>query len=243
MANQVFNLIQQQKRAQRQRPIALVRNLLIVLGLLGMLGQIVLAFSSRNSGAEGEDASAKSGAPVLLNTANPPTAPVLQLSKPTSIEQAFGRSLLTGVQVEDVPRDPLASLAIDRRWDAGMPPAVYKAPADLPAQPASDEVREPPRPAKAGEIRDDEYEDLPVEARKRVVVAQKLYKKARELMEAVVPNHPDWSAKQREAAELLKNARDELYQALAEAPGSRALLDLMQQVKADLYACNKHRLK
>ncbi len=120
---------------------------------------------------------------------------------------------------------------------------AFRAALKASAQPASDEVREPPRPAKAGEIRDDEYEDLPVEARKRVVAAQKLYKQARELMEAVVPNHPDWSAKQREAAELLKNARDELYQALAEAPGSRALLDLMQQVKADLYACNKHRLK
>jgi len=243
MANQVFNLIQQQKRAQRQRPIALVRNVLIALGVLGMLGQVALAFTSRKSDSEGVDLVSNAGAPVLLNTATPPVAPVLQLSKPSSIEQAFGRSQLTGEQVEDVPRDPLASLEIDRRFDAGMPPAVYKAPADLPAQPASDEVREPPRAPKGAEIREDEFADLPEGARKRVSAAQTLYKQARELMDAVVPNHPEWSAKQRDAAELLKKARDELYQALAEAPGSRALLDLMQQVKADLYACNKHRLK
>jgi hypothetical protein len=145
--------------------------------------------------------------------------------------------------VEDVPRDPLAALNIERRWDMGMPPSVYRAPPDLPAQPAGDEVREPPKQATPREITADEFADLPSEARKYVEAAQKLYKQAQVLMEAVAPNHPDWSSKQGEAAETLKKARDQMYQALNVAPDSRALLDLMQQIKADLYACNKHRLK
>lgn len=242
MANSIFNLIQEQKRAQRQRPIAMARNLIIALGVVALIAQVAMAALSKNKPEESLGGESQ-GTPVVLNTASPPQAPVLQLSKPASIEQPFGRTLLTGVQVEDVPRDPLLALNVERRWDSGAPAPIYKAPADLPAQPATDEVREPPRPAKPSEIPQSELSDLPAEARKRVESAQKLHKQARELMEAVAPNHPDWSAKQREAADLLKRARDDLYVALNEAPGSRVLLDLMQQVKADLYACNKHRLK
>ncbi len=242
MANQVFNLIQQQKRAERQRPIAIVRNLIIALGVVGMLSLIAMGALSRDK-PQGEDGVAKSGAPVVLNTAAPPMAPLLQLSKPISIEQPFGRSLLTGALVEDVPRDPLAGLNFERRWDMGMPPSVYRAPADLPAQPAGDEVREPPKQTTPREIPADEFEGLPAAARKHVETAQKLYQQAQKLIEAVAPNHPEWSSKQGEAAEILKKARDEMYQALSLAPDSRPLLDLMQQIKADLYACNKHRLK
>lgn len=243
MANQVFTLIQQQKRAQRQRPIAMVRNAIIALGALALLAQVMLAFLARGQETPAEGETPKGAAPVVLNTALPPVAPVLQLSKPASIEQPFGRTQLTGVLVEDVPRDPLLTLQVDRRFDSGMPPPIYKAPVDLPAQPATDEVREPPKPATAIGISDDEFADLPEAARKHVSEAQKLYKQAREIMNSVVTNHPDWSAKQGEAAELLKKARDRMYEALNEAPGSRALLDLMQQIKFDLFSCNKHRLK
>ncbi len=242
MGNEVYNLIQQQKRAERQRPIAIVRNLIIALGFVGMIAMIAMGALSRDT-PPGEDDVAKSGAPVVLNTASPPVAPLLQLSKPTSIEQPFGRTQLTGVLVSDVPRDPLAGLDFERRWDMGMPPSVYRAPPDLPAQPAGDEVREPPKQSAPREIPADEFADLPAEARKHVESAQKLYKQAQALIEAVAPNHPDWSSKQGEAADVLKKARDEMYQALNVAPDSRPLLDLMQQIKADLYACNKHRLK
>jgi hypothetical protein len=245
MGNEVFNLIQEQKRRERFRPIAITRNLIIGLGAVGALGFMLSGIFNRETPADNTPAAGAPGAPVVLNTAAPPIAPVVRLTKPASIEQPFGRTLLTGVQVEAVPRDPLESVDIDRRWDGGGLPVVYKPPADLPASPASDAINDAPLRDKERppEVSDSEFGDLPEDARKRVATAKELYQKARAIMTSVERGHPQWSQKMGEAADTLKRARDELSEALKIAPESRALIDFMQEVKFDLYACNKHRLK
>ncbi len=244
--NQVFNIIQEQKRQQRRRPIAMARNAIIALGaavatlmlLSGVLGRAENQQAAQQCGA-------KAAAPVMLNTAKPPVAPALRLGRPVSIEQPFGRTMLTGVYVESVPRDPLDSLAIERAYDGGGVPTAFRPPADLPPQAASDEVKEEPKhPGQLPPtVDEDEFSALGSEVREHVTAAQGFHRQARQLMSAVEPNHPKWSEKQGQAAALLIKARDEVTEALRLAADVPALLDLMQEIKADLYSANKHRLR
>lgn len=245
MANQVFNLIQEEKRRARLRPIGWTRNALIGLGALAGAWIALSGLLSRTP-ANGNGTEPATVAAVQLNTAAPPTLPVIQLARPVALEQPFGRTLLTGTYVESVPRDPLETLEVDRRFDGAGLPASFRPPTDLPAAPASDEVREEPKHpgAQAPSVpQDDEFAHLPQEVRERVTTARNLYTRARALMSEVAPIHRDWSSKQGQAADLLKQARDEVTLALRGAPGERVLLDLMQEIKADLYSANKHRLK
>lgn len=245
MANQVFNIIQEEKRRARLRPISWTRNTLIVLGALAGAWISLSGLLSRGP-ASGNGPEPATVAAVQLNTAAPPALPVIQLARPVALEQPFGRTLLTGAYVETVPRDPLETLDIDRRYDGAGLPASFRPPTDLPVAPASDEVREEPRHpgTQAPSLpQDDEFAHLPQDVRERVSSARGLYARARALMSEVAPNHRDWSSKQGQAADLLKQARDEMTLALRGAPGERVLLDLMQEIKADLYSANKHRLK
>ena len=229
--------------------IGWVRNGLIFAGI-GVGGVLAVkgAIATREVAEQPTEQQA-SASPILLNTARPPELGKTPLAKPLSLESAFGRSELTGVTVNHVPLDPLDELAFDRSWDVALakrPPRPTAAPTDLPPQPASDEVSEPEREETS--LKEDvNLDDLPTEARKRADDAlvslrdgSKLLKEGMNSFRRPGEEGVQGSRKIREAADLLRDARDKLEAALQLAPQHPELLRLMQEAKANLYICLKH---
>jgi hypothetical protein len=228
------------------QPVAWIRNALIFAGLAaGGAFAIVQAVSSgpEESQPAGQVAEAS---PIMLNTAKPPAQAKTPLNKPLSLESAFGRSELTGLPVSHVPDNPLDELDFDRRWDVSMALRPPKPPADLPPERASDEVVEPQTDDNSLNT-DPELADLPNEAKQRAEAAlvslrdgTKLLKEGMNEFRRPGEEGVEGSRKVRKAADLLRDARDKLENALKLAPQHPELLRLMQEAKANLYICLKH---
>jgi hypothetical protein len=226
--------------------IALVRNALIVAGVA--VGGI-LAVSGAIGGEEEPTEQGQQQAtatPILLNVARPPELGSTPLGNPLSLESPFGRSELTGIPVKRVPADPLEELDFDRSWDHSSTIKVPLPPADLPPEPATDEVAEPKHDAASLED-EPELDDLPAEARQRADAAlvslrsgTKLLKEGMREFRLPGDEGREGSRKVKEAADLLRDARDKLESALKLAPQHPELLRLMQEAKANLYICMKH---
>lgn len=228
------------------QPIALIRNGLIfagiaVGGLLAVTGAIASTEEAR--AAETEHVAAS---PILLNVAKPPDLGSTPLSGPLSLESPFGRSELTGQPVRRVPQNPLEELDFDRSWDHVSAARVALPPADLPPEPATDEVAEPKRDETSLEGEPD-LDDLSPQARQRADAAvvslrsgTKLLKEGMNEFRQTGEAGREGSRKIREAADLLRDARDKLESALKLAPQHPELLRLMQEAKANLYICLKH---
>lgn len=226
-------------------PVAIVRNALIFAGLAGgAVFAISAAIATKPETEDGQQQAAIS--PIVLNTARPPDLGQTPLNKPISLESGFGRTELTGEEVMRVPENPLDELIFDRRWDISLRLTPPKPPTDLPPEPASDEVGEPEpldTPVK------DEYHlgDLPNAARQHADAAIADYKEGTKLLkegmrESRLPGQEgrDGREKVATAADLLRDARDNLTKALELAPNHPELLHLMQETKANLYICLKH---
>lgn len=229
--------------------IGWIRNGLIFAGI-GVGGVLAVkgAIATRQVAEQPTEQQA-SASPILLNTAKPPELGKSPLAKPLSLESAFGRSEFTGVAVNHVPLSPLDELDYDRRWDVALakkPPRPSAPPTDLPPQPASDEVAEPER--RESSLQEDvNLDDLPNEARKRADDAlvslrdgTRLLKEGMNTFRRPGEEGVQGSRKIREAANLLRDARDKLDAALKLAPQHPELLRLMQEAKANLYICLKH---
>ncbi|MCB9932527.1 MAG: hypothetical protein H6841_03805 [Planctomycetes bacterium] len=226
--------------------IGWVRNGLIFAGM-GIGGALAIAgaiASKEEPEQPGETAVASS--PITLNTAKPPDLGKTPLAKPLSLESAFGRSELTGLPVAHVPLNPLEELDFDRRWDITLALKSPKPPVDLPPQPAPDEVAEPEHD-DASLRADVKLDDLPNEAKQRANDAlvslrdgSKLLKEGMNQFRRPGEEGVQGSRKIREAADLLRDARDKLESALKLAPQHPELLRLMQEAKANLYICLKH---
>jgi hypothetical protein len=226
--------------------IALVRNALIFAGVVvGGILAVMGAISGNEESAE-SDPEQVAATPILLNVARPPELGSTPLGNPLSLESPFGRSELTGIAVKRVPADPLEELDFDRQWDHSSTMKVPLPPADLPPEPATDEVAEPKRDEASLE-EDPELDDLPAEARQRADAAlvslrsgSKLLKEGMREFRLPGEEGREGSRKVKEAADLLRDARDKLESALKLAPQHPELLRLMQEAKANLYICLKH---
>jgi hypothetical protein len=227
-------------------PVALLRNALIFAGI-GVGGALAIAgaVSSRDEveGAREQTADTK---PILLNVARPPELGSTPLSRPLSLEMPFGRLELTGIAVKTVPQNPLDELDIDRRWDHSTREKPPLPPADLPPAAAPDEVQEPVRDESSLEDEPD-WADMPGEARQRAEEALVSLRSGTKTLKAGMREFRqpgevgiEGSRKIREAADLLRDARDKLESALKLAPQHPELLRLMQEAKANLYICMKH---
>jgi hypothetical protein len=184
--------------------------------------------------------------PILLNTARPPELGKTPLEKPISLESPFGRSELTGMSVTHVPDNPLEELNFDRRWDVSLALKPPKPPSDLPPEQAPDEVLEPEAPKESSRPKVS-LDDLPNESKGHAEAAiislrdgTKLLTEGMREMRLPGKEGAEGRQKIRDAADLLRDARDKLEQALKLAPQHAELLRLMQEVKANLYICMKH---
>jgi hypothetical protein len=189
---------------------------------------------------------AQAAAPVVLNTAAPLEAPHLPLSSPLSLESAFGRSELTGAQVDRVAANPLHELSFDRRWDVVLEMRPPKPGAELPPEPASDEVAEPEPDTAAVEDTYD-FKHLPADARARALEGLKALRDGTEVLRQGEQEFrrrgsegAEGRQKIRNAAVMLRDAITKFEVALRAAPNDRELLDLIQDAKANLYFCMKH---
>ena len=227
-------------------PIALIRNGLIFAGVIlgGVLAVVQVAASGPDEEQAGEETVA--APPIVLNTAKPPTIERTPLNSPLSLENAFGRTELTGLAVKRVPDNPLDELDFDRRWDVSLALRPPKPPADLPPERAKDEVAEPETNDTSLEA-DLHLADLPGEAKQRAEDALVSLRKGTKLLKEGMREFrqpgeagAEGSRKVREAADLLRDARDKLESALKLAPQHAELLRLMQEAKANLYICMKH---
>jgi hypothetical protein len=223
--------------------IAWVRNGLIFAGIAaGGILAVSGAIAGKEETAEHEQEPV-AATPILLNVARPPELGTTPLGNPLSLESPFGRSELTGIPV---PPDPLEELDFDRAWDYSSTIKVPLPPADLPPEPATDEVAEPKHDAASLE-EEPELDDLPSEARQRADAAlaslrsgTKLLKEGMREFRLPGDEGREGSRKVKEAADLLRDARDKLESALKLAPQHPELLRLMQEAKANLYICMKH---
>ncbi|MCA8913722.1 MAG: hypothetical protein KDB82_18705 [Planctomycetes bacterium] len=226
--------------------VSILRNGLIFAGLaVGGALAILGAVQRDDSGEQGGDDTVAE-APIVLNTAKPPDLGKTPLAKPISLESPFGRSELTGLPVNHVPDNPLEELDFDRRWDVSLALKPPKPPSDLPPEKATDEVLEP-EPAESSIEGNVHLDDLPNEARSHADAALiNLRDGTRLLKEGMIemrrPGQEGFEGakKVRDAADLLRDARDKLEEALKFAPQHAELLRLMQEVKANLYICLKH---
>jgi hypothetical protein len=189
---------------------------------------------------------AQAAAPVVLNTAAPLEAPHVPIASPLSLESAFGRSELTGTQVDRVAANPLHELGFDRRWDVVLEMRPPKPGAELPPQPATDEVIEPEPDTTAGSDTYD-FQNLPADARARASEGLKALRDGTELLRQGEQEFRkrgqdgvEGRRKIREAAVMLREAIKKFEVALRAAPTNRELLDLIQEAKANLYFCMKH---
>jgi hypothetical protein len=229
------------------QPVAWIRNGLIFAGIgVGGLLAITGAIASHEEAREAAETEQVAATPILLNVAKPPNLGSTPLSGPLSLESPFGRSELTGQPVKRVPQNPLEELDFDRSWDHLSAAKVPLPPADLPPEPATDEVAEPKRDETSLE-EDPDLADLSPEARQRADAAlvslrsgSKLLKEGMNEFRQTGEAGREGSRKIREAADLLRDARDKLTSALALAPQHPELLRLMQEAKANLYICLKH---
>jgi hypothetical protein len=228
------------------QPIALVRNALIFAGVA--VGGILAVSGAMSGGEESAESAAEQTAatPILLNVARPPELGSTPMGNPLSLESPFGRSELTGITIKRVPANPLDELDFDRQWDQSSVAKVPLPPADLPPEPATDEVAEPKRDDASLE-EEPELDDLPAEARQRADAAlvslrsgTKLLKEGMHEFRLPGEEGREGSRKVKEAADLLRDARDKLESALKLAPQHPELLRLMQEAKANLYICLKH---
>ncbi|MCA8935890.1 MAG: hypothetical protein KDB68_06765 [Planctomycetes bacterium] len=226
--------------------IGILRNGLIFAGITvgGALAIVGAMQGGEETEALGEEVVAD--APIVLNTAKPPNLGTTPLAKPISLESPFGRSELTGLPVTSVPDSPLDELDFDRRWDVSLALKPPKPPTDLPPEKATDEIVEPEREDTSLEGRV-ELGDLPNESRQHAESAlaslrdgTQMLKEGMSEMRRSGQEGVDGRRKVREAADLLRDARDKLELALKLAPQHAELLRLMQEAKANLYICLKH---
>ncbi|MBX3458904.1 MAG: hypothetical protein KF696_02925 [Planctomycetes bacterium] len=223
----------------------LVRNVLIFGGLAA--GGVMAVYGAvRPVNGGGEQVSDAKPSPVVLNTARPPERPVIPLAKPVSLESGFGRTELTGVATKAVPINPLDELVIDRRWDVRNELPPPKPSSDLPPARASDEVAEPKSEPSTVHAEYD-FSNLPPEARARAnegVQALKegtaMLKEGDRLFRRPGEEGQEGRRKIREAANILRNAKEKLEAALRLAPDNRDLHELLREAKANIYTCMKH---
>lgn len=226
--------------------IAILRNGLIFAGIVVGGGLAILGAIQGGDEEQpaGDDTVAE--APILLNTAKPPSLGKTPLAKPISLESPFGRSELTGLPVTHVPDSPLDELDFNRSWDVSLELKPPRPPSDLPPEKASDEIVEP-EPAESSLKTDADLDDLPSESRQHAQAAlvslrdgTKLLTEGLKEMRRSGQEGVEGRRKIREAAELLRDSRDKLELALKLAPQNPELLRLMQETKANLYICLKH---
>jgi hypothetical protein len=223
----------------------LVRNIFLALGVIagGLLAFAGLVREVEAPEAEPEVAPAD---PVRLRTARPPRQAYVPLANPASLDGAFGRSELTGVQTRSVPMDPLASLTFERRWDAVLDAPPVDPATELNVPRAGDEVIEPeisealPRAepllrSLTGEARDRAEEGLASAHR-----GTELLKEGMQQFRSPGQAGLEGRQKIRDAADLLRDARDKFDAALRLAPDNRELWRVIQETKANLYAAMKH---
>ncbi|MDH5642525.1 MAG: hypothetical protein OEY28_14650 [Nitrospira sp.] len=216
-----------------------IRNLLIFAGLAGG-GWFAVSAAIEPSADKKDDKRTARGeqryAVIEVAGEATPAPDIIPIVRPLSIESAFGRSLLTGEEGGGDQGDPLEMLDIDRTWDVvlALPEPVTDLRREIPR--ASDEVEER-EPVASGR----DLKDLPDKVRELAENAKELIEEALTMMRASAPNRPEWNEVAAEAAGKLGEARDLLTKALDAVPEHRAMLDLMREAKAALYAANKSR--
>ncbi len=226
--------------------LAWLRNGLIFAGLAGGGTLAIIAAATPVATAENTEQVAGTP-PITLNTARPRDLELVPFDKPLSLESGFGRGELTGTTIAVVGSlDPLADLPIDRRWDVNLQLEPPELAPDLPQVTAKDEVTEPER-------RDDslvgkfDLSGMPDEARQKGEQALDSLTKGTEMLKRGMhefrqPGEPgkEGRRKIKEAANLLREARDRLDAALKIVPNHPELVRMMQEAKANLYICMKH---
>lgn len=225
-----------------------IRNGLILVGILvgaGLAASQILSVNDDETNAA--DTSVSERQPVVLNTALPPETETRPLAKPVSLEHAFGRSELTGARVSTVPANPLDELPIDRRWDVSLDLAPPKPPTDLPPMRATDEIVGIDQTGERPPQQDTRLKGLPPEPRKYAEFAVASLKTGTAKLKLGLSQFRRSGAEgeegdknMREAAELFRDARDNLTRALNMAPQNPKLLRLMREIKEKLYVCIKH---
>jgi len=229
-----------------------IRNTLILAGIGA--GALIAVQSALKTPPAPPQAPADASRAVILNTARAAPAPVAMLARPLSLDSAFGRSELGGVRVFGAPADPLFELDIERRYDRivlGLPPMP-----SVDGRPirAEDEViaGEDERPARPARVSDERLADLPQGARQSADSGRVELQEGNKLMheglailrgdkEGTTLDEPDRLLSR--AARHFEAARDQLRAALAFAPEHRALLEMLQEAKTNLYTCMKHSRK
>jgi hypothetical protein len=196
--------------------------------------------------AQARQQTAAAPVPVELNTVAPPPAARTPLDKPVSLESAFGRSELSGNRVTRVPPSPLWELGFDRRWDVVLEMKPPRPGADLPPEPAPDELQEP-ESGLADLKAEYEFSNLPPEAQTRALSGVKdlregtaLLKEGERSFRRDDREGMQGRQKMKDAAVLFRSAVEKFEFALRTAPQDRELLDLIQEAKANLYFCMKH---
>lgn len=221
-----------------------VRNVLIFSGIAA--GGALAIYGTVRPVAGAEQISQEKPSPVVLNTARPPERAIIPLAKPVSLESGFGRTELTGVATKAVPLNPLDELAIDRRWDVNNELPPPKPSTDLPPARATDEIVEPKSEPDTVSA-DYDFSQLPPEARARANEGVQALKEGTDLLregdrQFRRPGEEglEGRRKMREAAKILRVAKDKLEAALKLAPDNRDLHELLREAKANIYTCMKH---
>lgn len=220
------------------RAFILMRNLLIFFGAVAgaLLG--VWRFQSDAPPPAVSPAKPDTGKAMPLVALPAAKGRLLRLNNPASLDSPFGRELLTGMPATDRPNEPLTALPIDRSHDFAKPTLPAVPAGELPAASAPDEVRDRDQ-ISAPVFKAADMADLPAAARKLAEEATKMLEEVSRIQRSAPPNDPAYFGNQAKAAELLRPARDKLYEALEIAPEAAVLVELMQQVKLALYTANK----
>ncbi len=222
------------------RPFRLVRNFFIFLGLVGggVLGwwRYTTEIAPQQAGAQVPANNVV--ASVALVPADMPFVREYRLSDPASLDAAWGRRELTGIETAEAPKDALAALPIDRTHDHVLVTLAPLPPAELP--PAAPDEKVEPYELEAPETPPvEDLASLPPLARGLAEAAAKLYADATRLQSAAKPGEDAYFKNQEAAGKILREARDKLDKALDIAPDAKVLLDMMQQVKLALFTANK----
>lgn len=226
--------------------LAWIRNGLVFAGLAAG-GTLAVIAAATPVTTDGTDQKAGQSSPITLNTARPRDAELIPFNNPLSLESGFGRGELTGTRIAVVGSlDPISELPIDRRWDTNTQLDAPELAPDLPPVSAKDEITEPDR-------RDDsllgkfDLGGLPADAKQKADQALSSLTRGTDLLkkgmhEFRLPGEPGKEGKRKikEAADLLREARDRLDAALKIVPNHPELVRMMQEAKANLYICMKH---
>jgi hypothetical protein len=223
----------------------LIRNILLAIGVIAG-GLLAFAGFVREVEAPEQAEQPAPADPVKLRTARPPRQTHVPVGNPASLDGAFGRSEITGVQTRSVPLDPLHSLAFERRWDAVLDAPPVDPATGLNVPRAADEVLEP-EISEALPQAEPLLRTLTGEARMRAEEGLASMHRGTELLKEGMQQFRrpgqaglDGRQKIRDAADLLRDARDKFDAALRLAPDNRALWRVIQETKANLYAAMKH---